>query len=86
MRKIQQISEITQSLPLYQESELLSIYRTSFESSELGGLHRVFPFSAIAESFGLKTSNAGGKSFFSPEGKIALMLLKSYTGLSDRKL
>lgn len=86
MRKIQQISEITQTLPLYQESELLSFYRSGFESSELGRLHSLFPFSAIAESFGLKASHAGRKSFFSPGGKIALMVLKSYTGLSDRKL
>lgn len=87
MRKIQQITEITQTLPLYQESELLSLYRSSFESSELGGLHHVFPFSSIAESFGLKKgSKVGRKGFFSPEGKVALMLLKSYTGLSDRKL
>ncbi|MEA4916577.1 transposase [Proteiniphilum sp.] len=86
MRKIQQITEISQTLPLYQESELLSFYRSSFESSELGRLYRVFPFSAIAESFSLKTCKSGRKSFFSPEGKIALMVLKSYTGLSDRKL
>lgn len=86
MRKIQQITEITRTFPLYQESELLSFYRSGFESSELGRLHRLFPFSAIAESFGLKSSRVGRKSFFSPEGKIALMVLKSYTGLSDRKL
>jgi hypothetical protein len=86
MRKIQQISEITQTLPLYQESELLSFYRSGFESSELGRLHGLFPFSSIAESFGLKACKVGRKSFFSPEGKIALMVLKSYTGLSDRKL
>ena len=87
MRKIQQIAEITQTLPLYQEGELLSLYRSSFESSELGGLHRVFPFSAIAEGFGLKKAcKVGRKGFFSSEGKVALMLLKSYTGLSDHKL
>ncbi len=86
MRKIQQITEITQTLPLYQESELLSFYRSSFESGELGRLYRLFPFSAIAESFGLKANSVGRKSFFSPEGKIALIVLKSYTGLSDRKL
>ena len=86
MRKIQQITEITRTLPLYQESELLSLYRPGFESSELGRLHRVFPFSAIAESFGLKARKAGRRSFFSPEGKVALMVLKNYTGFSDRKL
>lgn len=86
MGKIQQISELTQTLPLYQESELLSFYRSGFESSELGRLHRLFPFTAIAKSFGLQQSVLGRKGFFSPEGKIALMVLKSYTGLSDRKL
>lgn len=73
-------------MPLWQESELLSFYRTGFDSSELGRLYRVFPFSSIAKSFGLKESRAGRKSFFSPAGKVALMVLKSYTGLSDRKL
>ena len=86
MRKIQQISEITQTLPLYQESELLSLYRSGFESSELGKIHRLFPFSGIADSFGLKDRVLGRKSIFNREGKIALMLLKSYTSLSDSKL
>ena len=86
MRKIQQISEITQTLPLYQESELLSLYRSGFESSELGKIYSMFPFTSTANSFGLKDSVLGRKSIFSREGKIALMLLKSYTGLSDSKL
>ena len=86
MRKIQQISEITQTLPLYQESELLSLYRSGFESSELGKIYSMFPFTSTANSFGLKDSVLGRKSVFSREGKIALMLLKSYTGLSDSKL
>ena len=84
--KIQQINEITQTLPFYQESELLSLYRRGFESSDLGRIYQLFPFSAIARSFGLKSWFRGRKGFFSPEGKIALMLLKNYSGLSDRKL
>jgi len=84
--KIQQICEITPSLPLYNESELLLSYRSSFESSELGQLHRVFPFSSIAESFGLKENHHGRKSYFSSSGKVALMLLKNYTGMSDKRL
>jgi Transposase domain (DUF772). len=86
MRKIQQIREITQTLPLYQESELLSLYRSGFESSELGKIYRLFPFVRIAKSFGLTENNLGRKSIFSSEGKIALMVLKNYTSLSDRKL
>lgn len=34
----------------------------------------------------LKSSPLGRKSYFSPEGKIALMVLKSYTNFSDAQL
>ena len=34
----------------------------------------------------LKSSPFGRKSYFSPEGKIALMVLKSYTNFSDAQL
>ena len=34
----------------------------------------------------LKSSALGRKSYFSPEGKIALMVLKSYTNFSDAQL
>jgi len=78
MRKIQQISEITQSLPLYQESEFLSLYRSGFELSESGKIYRLFPFTSIADSFSIKDSVSGRKSFFSREGKIALMVLYFY--------
>jgi hypothetical protein len=40
----------------------------------------------MADSSGLKSRPLGRGSYFSAEGKIALMLLKSYTGLSDRDL
>ena len=86
MSKIQQISQTEATLPLYQENELLSLYRLGFELSELGKLHRMFPFTSIANSFGLKDSPIGRKSYFSREGKIALMLLKSYSGMSDKRL
>jgi len=86
MSKIQQISKIEATLPLYQESELLSLYRSGFESSEPGKVHRLFPFSSIAKTFGLNDNPYGRKSYFSSAGKIALMLLKSYSGLSDKRL
>ncbi len=34
----------------------------------------------------LESSALGRKSYFSPEGKIALMILKSYTNFSDSQL
>jgi len=84
--KVQQISELTQTLPLYQESELLSLYREGFFSSELGQVYSHFPFRDIARSFRLRDNHLGKSGYFSAEGKIALMVLKSYTGHSDRRL
>ena len=49
-----------------------------------------FRFVSLAVRFGLADPHphrkAGRKSYFSPEGKVALMFLKAYTGLSAPKL
>ena len=85
MVKIQKISEIEPSLG-FTEFDILKKYRQSFATSELGRLHSLFPFSALARQMNLKSSALGRKSYFSPEGKIALMVLKSYTNFSDSQL
>lgn len=85
MVKIQKISEIEPTLG-FTEFDLLEKYRSSFSCSELGCIHSLFPFSELARNMGLKTHRLGRKSYFSPEGKIALMVLKSYTGFSDSAL
>ena len=56
---------------------MLKKYRQSFATSELGRLHSLFPFSELARQMHLKSSALGRKSYFSPERKIALMVLKS---------
>ena len=85
MVKIQKISKIEPSLG-FTEFDILKKYRQSFATSELGRLHSLFPFSALARQMHLKPSALGRKSYFSPEGKIALMVLKSYTNFSDSQL
>lgn len=85
MVKVQKISFIEPTLG-FTEFDLLEKYRQSFALSELGRLHSLFPFSSLARSMGLKECRLGRKSYFSPEGKIALMVLKSYTGFSDASL
>ena len=85
MAKIHKISEIEPTLG-FTEFDLIEKYRKSFYTSELGRLHGVLPFSALARELGLKESRIGRKSYFSPEGKVALMVLKSYTGFSDSQL
>ena len=50
----------------------------------------MLPLRKMAENFGLVRkslrSKLGRRSYFTPEGKIALMFLKMYTGLSCPKL
>ena len=85
MVKIRKISEIEPTLG-FTEFDILEKYRQSFEKSELGRLHSLFPFSELAQQMDLHESRLGRKSYFSPEGKIALMVLKSYTNFSDSQL
>ena len=85
MVKIQKISEIEPRLG-FTEFDMLKKYRQSFATSELGRLHALFPFSELAREMHLKSSALGRKSYFSPGGKIALMVLKSYTNFSDSQL
>ena len=85
MAKIQNISQIEPVLG-FTEFDILQEYRKSFDSSEPGRFHTVFPFTALAHKLGLKSSRLGRRSNFSASGKIALLVLKAYTGFSDRQL
>ena len=89
MAKVQQISEITPSFA-FTEYDFFKDYEESFKKSELGRIHSILPLREMAVRFGLTDPHphkkAGRKSYFSPEGKVALMFLKSYSGLSAPKL
>ena len=89
MAKIQQISELAPSFA-FTEYDFYKEYEESFKKSELGHVYSLLPLHEMAVRFGLIDSvprrKAGRKSYFSPEGKVALMFLKSYTGLSAPKL
>ena len=85
MAKIQNISEIHPTLG-FTEFDILEKYRKSFNESELGRLHSVFPFERMAKAAGLSEQRLGRRNIFSPSAKIALMILKAYTGFSDRQL
>ena len=89
MAKVQKIAEITPNIP-FSEFNFYDLYRSTFEKSELGRIKRLLPLKEMAENFGLVSKSMkpklGRKSFFTPEGKVALMFLKMYTGLSCPKL
>ena len=83
--KLQKISEIQPSLP-FTEFDFQQKYLISFKQSELGRIHAQLPLKELAEKLALvfpKKHPQGKKHLFSPEGEVALMFLKSYTGLSD---
>ena len=85
MVKIRKISRLEPTLS-FTEFDIYQAYKSSFASSELGRLYSIFPFKAFCQSIGLESSRLGRPSLFSPEGKVGLMLLKSYTGFSDADL
>ena len=89
MAKVQQISEITPSFA-FTEFDFYKDYEVSFKKSELGRVQALLPLHEMAVRFSLTDAHprkkAGRKSYFSPEGKVALMFLKAYTGLSAPKL
>lgn len=85
MAKIQNISEIHPTLG-FTEFDVQEKYRKSFNESELGRLHSVFPFERMAKAIGLCEQRLGSRNIFCPSAKIALMVLKAYTGFSDRQL
>ena len=85
MAKIQNISDIYPTLG-FTEFDILEKYRKSFNESELGKLHSVFPFEVMAKAMGLSENRLGRRNIFSPFAKIAIMVLKAYTELSDRHL
>lgn len=83
--KLQNISEITATLP-FTEFDFMQKYRESFAVSELGRIHAQLPIKELAaEIYSHMPSKKpqGNKSMFPPEGEIALMFLKPYTGMSD---
>ena len=86
MSKIRKISE--NPLPInfkFSEQDFLR-YREAFFKSNLGSIYQSIPWKELVKTLNIKDKIKGRKSQFSPQGKPALMFLKSYTRLSDRKL
>jgi len=80
MSNVRNFAEITPNLP-FSEFIFYELYRETFEKSELGRMKKILPLLEKAESLGLVSKSMapkrGRKSYFPPEGKVALMFLKS---------
>ena len=70
----------------FTEYDFLEKYRESFKSSELGRIYEQLPLRELAAklySHTVRKHPQGNNPEFPPEGEVALMFLKPYTGLSD---
>ena len=89
MSKVRNFAELAPNIG-FSEFDFYDLYRSTFEKGELGRMKKLLPLHAMAENFGLVSKSMrpklGRKSYFTPEGKVALMFLKMYTGLSCPKL
>jgi len=89
MSNITNFAEKAPNLP-FTEYDFYELYRETFEQSELGRIKRLLPLHELAASCGLVSGSLrpkrGRRSYFTPEGKVALMFLKMYTQLSFPKL
>jgi hypothetical protein len=86
MSKIIKLSEKLSTINFYSPQQEYDLYRASFLRSELGGIYQSIPWQELIKSFKLKPCQVGRKSLFDNRGRLALMILKAYTSLSDRKL
>lgn len=86
MSKIKRIFETTQEIVFISPQKEFSLYWNSFLSSELGKVYQSIPWTELAKDLKIRHKHKGRNALFSPQGKLALMFLKAYTGLSDRKL
>ena len=89
MSKVRNFAEITPNIG-FSEYDFYDLYRSTFERSKLGQMKKLLPLHEMAENFGLVGKSLrprlGHRPYFTPEGKVALMFLKMYTGLSCPKL
>jgi hypothetical protein len=86
MSKLQRIFESTPEISFISPQAAFSLYWSSFLKSELGRIYQAIPWKELIKQLKLKEQRNGRRANFSPQGRLALMFLKAYSGLSDRKL
>lgn len=84
--KVQRIYETSLEINFNSPGQEFSLYWDSFLQSEIGQIYQAVPWADLIKHFNLRENKKGPVRFFSPQGMIALMFLKSYVGCSDKKL
>ena len=86
MAKITQISVDSLRINFHSLSEEFEEQYAAFLQSDLGLIYVAVPWDDLIQVFKLKRHKVGRKGHFGPQGMLALMFLKHYSGLSDRLL
>ncbi len=83
--KVQKTSELHTQFSLF-PSQNFEVFKNRFYQSDLGKIYSAIPWDEMIKTFDIKEEQEGRKFLFPPQGRLALMFLKNYSGLSDRKL
>jgi len=83
--KIQRFSGIQKEFQFFPEQDFERFERR-FYRSDLGKLYKAVPWKNLIKDFEIKEKIAGRPFNFPAQGRLALMFLKNYSGLSDQKL
>ena len=86
MCKIQRISNFQRQFSFFSIHENFDAFYDGFLQTDLGKIHQSIPFDLLAGQFKIQEFRKGTSTYFSPKGKIALMILKNYVGCSDKRL
>lgn len=84
--KVTRFSSFQGRLPFTINSSNRKEYFDSFLKSDLGKIYQALPWDDLIKSLKLVERRKGPRSIFSPRGKLALMFLKHYACVSDRRL
>ena len=84
--KVQRIYESSLEINFNSPGQEFSLYWDSFLKSEIGKIYVAVPWQELIHHFKINEFRKGPSRFFSPQGMLGLMFLKSYVGCSDRKL
>ncbi len=84
--KIQKISGYQYKFSYYFLENDIDAFKQRFFQSDLGKIYQSIPWDNLVKSFNLKSYKKGPDSYFDARGKIALMFLKHYAGVSDNRL
>ena len=86
MIKLQSIPNFQASIPLFSVEDNYNLLYDQFLETDLGKIFIAIPWDELIRSFKLKENKKGPDCIFSPQGKLALMILKHYAGCSDKRL